>query len=248
MHIKRKLALSFAAAASLLAAGTGAFVYQQDRHTPLTQCLSAHTPKAMGTPVIVVPGFANNDAYMFRLHAYLKDSGYTVYGWNGGLNRGPRKESFDALKTQLASVHRNHNTKVVLVGYSLGGVYARELARAYPDMVHSVVTLGAPFGMANPDGTPDTRISTIYNIAHGKQPTLADLQKSPAVPALSIYSKQDRVVPYTASQTAGDRHAYNSEVTAGHIAMAFNREVASVATAWLANPRAPAAVCTLRYS
>ena len=248
MQKTKKILIGFAAAASVVTAGGGVYLHDQARHTPLTQCLAGNTPRASGAPVIVIPGFANNDTYMSAMHTRLRENGYTVYGWNAGVNTGPNAQSFAALTQQLQTVYQTHHQKVILVGYSFGGVYARELARTNPDMVDSVVTLGAPFALASQSGTPDPKISALYQIAHGKTPTVQDLQTAPPVATLSLYSKNDRIVPWQASQTLGSAQSYNLEITHGHLAMPFNLEAAAITSAWITNRDAALKRCGLKFA
>ncbi len=245
----QKIMAGFAAAAALTAGGVGGAVtialQDQDKNTALAQCLAAATPDAGGAPVIVVPGFMNNDFYMSSLHTRLQQEGYTVYGWGAGLNTGPDAENFSALSEQLDQVYARHQQKVAVVGYSLGGVYARELARIKPDQISHVVTLGAPFGMTDDAGAVDPQVAKLYRIVHGVAPaSRAELTAPPPVSTVSLYSKSDRVVPWTDSQTTPGPQSANVEITQGHIAMPFNREVGAL-TAHLIQPNRAITPATL---
>lgn len=191
------------------------------------------TRKAEGAPVVVVPGFANNDAYMARLHAQLRADGYTVYGWGGGFNTGPDAGDYAQFKARVDEVYRRHNQKVILVGYSMGGVYAREMARANPEQIEKVVTLAAPFGMTDEAGKPDARVAKVFALAHNRAPAKDELLTAPPVPTLSVYSRADNLVPWQDSQSRPGPQSYNLEVRPGHIAMPFNREATAVVSAWL---------------
>ena len=234
----KKTAMAFAAATAMTAGGIGYGLHVQDRATPLSQCLSAQTPHANGAPVIVAPGFMTNDAYMSRLHDNLRARGYTVYAWGGGANTGPDAGDYAAFTRQLEAVYSRHNQKVALVGYSLGGVYARELARANPAQVSRVVTFGAPFGMRDDAGRVDAQVAAIYQMAHSRAPAGSDaLTTPPPVPTLSVYSRSDAVVPWRFSQNAPAAHSYNLAVSYGHIAMPFNREAAAITAHFIAPTR-----------
>ena len=249
MKRTHKIMAGFAAAALLTTGGAGAGVtvalQDQNKNTFVAECLAAATPDAGGAPVIVVPGFMNNDFYMSSLHARLQQEGYTVYGWGAGLNTGPDADNFAAFAQQLDQVYARHQQKVAVVGYSLGGVYARELARIKPDQISHVVTLGARFGMTDDAGAVDPQVAKLYRIVHGVAPaSVADLTAPPPVSTVSLYSKSDRVVPWTDSQTTPGPQSANVEITQGHIAMPFNREVGAL-TAHLIQPNRAITPATL---
>lgn len=222
-RVARFAALFTATAA--LSAGCSTMM-MQDINTPLEQCLISSVAPAGGAPVIVVPGFMTNDAYMGSLQGRLREKGWQVYGWGAGVNTGADAGKARLLQEQLDKVYRRHGQKVAVVGYSLGGVYARELARANPGKVSQVVTLGAPFGLRDDAGQSNARVQRIQNYYNAggttENPALA-----PPVPTVSVYSRNDGLVPWQASQSAG-KGAQNIEVRQGHLTMPFNREVAAV--------------------
>ena len=102
-------------------------------------------PKGDGHPVIFFPGFLTSDIFTLPLQSRVEERGYKVYGWDNGFNLGFDEKTAQHLKKRLKDVFdANGGQKVTLVGHSLGGVYARELAREFPDMVRDVITLGTP--------------------------------------------------------------------------------------------------------
>lgn len=248
MSFKKTITAGFALAAAL-GAGAAVSLQVQDRPTPLSACLASRTPDAAGAPVIVIPGFMTNDAYMSRLQARFREQGYRVYGWNAGLNSGADAGKYAKLQQQLDRAYAAQGRKVTLVGYSLGGVYARELSRANPAKVARVITLAAPFGLQSAKGGPDEAVARLYQIAQGKgkAPQMAEVLAPPPVPTVSFYSRADRVVPWQASQSAPGPQSQNIEIRPGHLAMPFNREVASMVV-FAASPayRAGAAVLPCR--
>jgi pimeloyl-ACP methyl ester carboxylesterase len=97
--------------------------------------------------VMVIPGFLGDDVGNGPLIRFLRGLGYTVTGWQQGRNLGPGSFSEDSLRKTMEKLLIKGNGKVSLVGHSLGGIYAREMARMEPDTVHQVITLGSPFGL-----------------------------------------------------------------------------------------------------
>jgi hypothetical protein len=183
-------------------------------------------PKSMDTHhVIVYPGLAAGDVSTQPLRAFLKDMGYVVHGWYQGMNRGPGRGVLDRLKEQLVAVHKDAGAPVSLIGWSLGGVYARELAKELPKCVRDVMTLGTPFSQS-PRATNAWRV---YEMLSSE--TLPDsmmqlqLADAPPVPFTSVYSKSDGVVAWQASIQAPSKKNHqieNVEVFASHIGMGVN--------------------------
>src|ERR1700726_1779674 len=107
--------------------------------------LLMRAPKGDGHPVLTLPGFLASDLSMAPMRRYLKELGYETYAWKMGRNVGGVSRMRAALRERLAEIHAATSRKVSIVGWSLGGVYARDLALQAPDMVRCVVTLGSPF-------------------------------------------------------------------------------------------------------
>src|ERR1700710_2738021 len=102
-------------------------------------------PRGDGHPVLVLPGFLASDLSTAPLRRYLRELGYDTHGWQMGRNTGGLARMRAALSERLAEIHAATGRKGSLVGWSLGGVYARDLALQVPGVVRSVVTLGSPF-------------------------------------------------------------------------------------------------------
>lgn len=98
-----------------------------------------------GRPVLVIPGFMVHDVISIRLRRTLIEAGYDARGWGMGFNRGLRPDTLENLLALLESIHGENGEKVALVGWSLGGLFAREVAKLHPHMVDRVVTLASPF-------------------------------------------------------------------------------------------------------
>ncbi len=178
-----------------------------------------------GTHVIVFPGLSAGDISTVPLRKYLNSLGYATEGWNQGLNLGPRSGVLDAAQHQIRQVFETTGRKVSLVGWSLGGVYARELAKMMPEMVHCVITLGTPFA-----GSPrSTNAWRLYELATGRNSAIEhshyDLPMAPTVPTSSIFSRTDGVVAWQGSIQAlcqVNPHTENIEVFASHVGIGLN--------------------------
>ena len=180
---------------------------------------------AHGSSVIVFPGLSAGDLSTVPLRKYLDSLGYATEGWNQGLNLGPRPGVLEAARQQITDTFNQSGSKVSLIGWSLGGVYARELAKMMPEMVHCVITLGTPFA-----GSPkSTNAWRVYEFASGRKTEIEranfDLPTAPTVPTTSIYSKTDGVVAWQGSIQAPCKvnpHTENIEVFASHVGMGLN--------------------------
>jgi pimeloyl-ACP methyl ester carboxylesterase len=175
-----------------------------------------------GHPVIVFPGLAAGDFSTILLRNFLKAQGYHTYGWDLGLNFGPREGVISKSVKRIRQIHQDAGRKVSLIGWSLGGIYAREFAKALPDAVRAVITLGTPF-TGDPKATNAWRL---YEFASGHKlddpEMLAHLREAPPVPTTSIFSRSDGVVAWPLSLQEEATHAENIEVQASHIGLGMN--------------------------
>ena len=187
--------------------------------------LLQRAPQGDGHSVIVFPGLTAGDATTVPLRRYLDSRNYDVSGWGQGLNLGPRDGVLEAAKRQLQEVCESSGNKVSLVGWSLGGIYARELAKEMPDKVRCAITLGTPFS-GSPRSTNSWRF---YQMASGRNVEREvenyHLAEAPPVPTTSIYTRTDGVVAWKGSiqaPTASQPQTENIEVIASHIGIGVN--------------------------
>lgn len=178
-----------------------------------------------GHPVIVFPGLSAGDGSTLPLRIYLQNLGYDVSGWNQGYNFGPRAGILDTALRQLQDTFEASSEKVSLLGWSLGGIYARELAKIAPQWVRCVVTMGTPFAGSH----HDTNAWKLYELTSGKSIEQAvgqfDLPAAPPVPTTSIFSRTDGVVAWPASIQRVEKrqpHTENIEVIASHLGLGLN--------------------------
>lgn len=179
-------------------------------------------PAGDGHPVLVFPGLAAGDATTLVIRRFLSDLGYQSYAWEQGLNFGPRPGVLETCIDRIRQLRAEHGRPVSLVGWSLGGVYARELAKILPDDVRQVITLGSPF-TGNPKATNAWRV---YTLVSGEkdidEERFASLRETPRVPTTSIYSRTDGVVAWQCSVEQETATSENIEVHASHVGMGMN--------------------------
>ena len=186
--------------------------------------LLMRAPRGDGHPVLALPGFLASELSMAPLRRYLKQLGYDAYAWKMGRNLGGIASRRNALKKLLTEIHDSTGRKVSIVGWSLGGVYARDLALQLPDMVRSVITLGSP--LAN--DVRATNATRLYEALSGEtveansELTRAITGDLP-VPVTSIYSRTDGIVNWRTSLVKPSATAENIEVhLASHIGIGVN--------------------------
>ena len=192
--------------------------------------LLATAPRGDGHPVLVLPGFMTSDSSTRVLRRFLKALGYDAHTWNLGRNLGPRAigAQGEKLVERLREVHEATGQKVSLVGWSLGGVMARLLARRAPDAIRQVVTLGSPF-----NGSPkSSNVWRLYELMSGSkvdgvhtQDMLAEIAARPAVPCSAIYSKADGVVAWQTCCESEDATSESIEVHGSHCGLGVNPSV-----------------------
>ena len=193
-------------------------------------------PQGDGHPVLVVPGLIASDLSTRVLRRYLRDRGYRVHGWGLGRNVGLKSGVEAAMFERLDALHARYERKISLVGWSLGGLYARVLAKHRPDKVRSVVTLGSPFA-GHPRSTNAWRV---YEWASGQRAddpvTHERLRGSLTMPSTSIYSRSDGIVAWQTSIDQESEISENIEVIASHIGLGVHPAVLYALADRLAQP------------
>src|ERR1700712_4384882 len=186
--------------------------------------LLMRAPRGDGHPVLTLPGFLASDLSMAPMRRYLKELGYDTYAWRMGRNIGGVSRMRAALRDRLVEIHSATGRKVSIVGWSLGGVYARDLALQAPDMVRYVMTLGSPFA----GDVRATNATRLYEALSGEVvEDNSELTKAIAgdlpVPVSSIYSRTDGIVNWHTSLLRPSDTAENIEVhLASHIGLGVN--------------------------
>ncbi len=181
-------------------------------------------PHGDGHPVLVLPGFMASDRSTEILRDFLERKRFTPEPWKLGRNLGPRGKTWDMMLGRVNEIHARSGRKVSLVGWSLGGVYAREIAKRRPDAVRQVITLGSPFGT----GGRHSNTSRLYrslnrdNQAALREQIAANLHLPPPVPSTAIYSKTDGIVPWRSCLEPETETTENIEVPGSHCGLGVN--------------------------
>ena len=195
-------------------------------------------PHGRGEPVLVLPGFLADDASTWLLRRFIDSIGYAAHGWGLGRNTGPGALLVDGALALARELATNGKT-VNLVGWSRGGIIAREVARARPDVVRQVITLGTPVH----GGPSASSIGRFASASLGLSPeALRALQrqreKTPInVPITAIYSKSDGVVAWRAALDHLNPDVEHVEVVSSHVGLGVNADVYRIIAERLQRPR-----------
>jgi len=202
-----------------------------------TQSTLARPGHGDGHPVLVIPGFGTGDSTTQPLRWALKRHGYTALPWGLGSNFGPTRKIARELRLLLSEIHREHGRNVTLIGWSLGGLLARTLAREYPDIVRQVITLGSPYRMMDNDEAlsfPGSIAQLVFNRLREGHDHSFEILRVPEqdrvpliVPATSIYSRTDNIADWrrcidATGPDAPNPRAENIEVRTSHLGLASN--------------------------
>ena len=176
-------------------------------------------PLGDGHPILVLPGLAAGDTTTMILRGFLRSRGFSPKGWGQGVNLGLREGVLERAHNTLRELWAEQGRSVSVVGWSLGGLYARELAKHSPEMVRLVITLGSPF-----TGHPrETNAWRLYELASGHRIDSHDfhgpLRTPPPVPTTSIWSRTDGVVSWRCSVEKRHELAENIVVDSSHIGL-----------------------------
>ncbi len=195
--------------------------------------IAAAAQPADGHPVVLFPGLGSSGIALRPLRKHCQALGYDALDWGRGRNTGPRGDVDSWLAALAAHTQRLlgwRRQSVTLLGWSLGGLYAREVAKLLGPQVRQVITIGTPF---NADAD-HTNVGWVFRMLNGTSPVFDQgisrrLRTPPAVPTTSIYSRADGVVAWqTCTHPSEAPHTEDIEVNSSHLGMGWNAEVLDV--------------------
>lgn len=175
--------------------------------------------------IMVIPGLLCTDLSTTLLRQYLQKLGYRVYGWEMGRNLG-RIENIETLANKIELLSKKHNQKVTLIGWSMGGIFAREVAKLKTDYVDRVLTIGSPF--ANVYAPNHAKwIFDLLNDSKDLKPEIVNqLSEPPPQPTAALYSLSDGIVPWQACMDTPTSELHqNYKIESSHFGMGANPTV-----------------------
>jgi pimeloyl-ACP methyl ester carboxylesterase len=195
-------------------------------------------PRGDGHPVLVLPGLMASDVSTRALRGALRAAGYRVHGWRLGRNIGPTARAMTGMRERLDDLNQRYGRQVSVIGWSLGGIFARELARGAPTAVRQVVTLGSPFRLAHGSQTRAHRLFNRFSHLHvGRWELPLEHGHGPLpVPTTSIYSRHDGIVAWPACLNDASPLAENIAVVSSHLGLGHHPAVIWAVADRLAQP------------
>jgi dienelactone hydrolase len=178
---------------------------------------------------MVIPGFLAHDRHTTQLRRALAKAGFRVHPWRLGWNMGARADTLEKLKQAVDLC--GHDEPILVVGWSLGGLYAREIARFEPERVRAVVTLGSP---VSGDRRRYTNVWKLYEWVAGHpvdDPPIPDHEEKPPVPTLALWSADDGIVGAPSARGTRDSHDEAVEVGTSHMGFAMSAKNARAVVA-----------------
>lgn len=172
-------------------------------------------------PVITLPGFMASDLAMRQLRSSLRGAGFRAYGWGLGRNRGTTADILDRLDARVDEIIAREGRLPALVGWSLGGLFAREYAKTYPHKVARVVTMGTPFSGSR----RANHAWRLYQLVAGHDVDTPPLPLHPAakppVPTFALWSASDGIVAASCARGLPHESDHAAEVNCRHISFSF---------------------------
>jgi pimeloyl-ACP methyl ester carboxylesterase len=192
-------------------------------------------PRGDGHPILVLPGFMASDFSTRTLRAFLRGLGYAAHGWKLGRNVGPSPEVAARMVERVQDIRRRYGRSVTLIGWSLGGIYARELARRFASDVRQVITLASPF--------VDVEATNVPEYLRARRFTLPDeadyrrlLREPLPVPMAALYSRTDGVAAWQSCCVEEGPLSQSIEVASSHFGIGHHPVALLVIADRLAQP------------
>lgn len=208
------------------------------QHQPVRQAAAATHP------VVIFPGLASNGLAVGPLRRHCGALGHPAVDWGRGFNTGPSGEVglwLDELAADTEALLEPIPGRASLIGWSLGGFYAREVAKRIPHRVRQVITIGTPF-----NGDPShTNVEWLFKLLNRStalkdSQLTAQLRTPPPLPCTAVFSRGDGIVDWDGCRHIADGPSYrNVGITGSHLGMGWNPEVLQVVRRQLAEHNDP---------
>ncbi|RMF02262.1 MAG: alpha/beta hydrolase [Bacteroidetes bacterium] len=211
-----------------LTEGFRALVVERARYERFMRSYPFAAHQGDGHPVLVLPGLMASDVSTRPLRRFIRKLGYTPYRWGLGTNTA-KMEDYQKMLAKLEKIYLKHEQKVSLIGWSLGGIFARQMAKEKPQLVRQLIMLGTPF--AGPEQPNNAKwfyelLTTLRKDAPLDEEWVKDIPRPAPVPTTAIYSRSDGIVPWEVCREAVEDELHqNVEVESSHFGMGLNPQV-----------------------
>lgn len=182
-------------------------------------------------PVLVLPGFMTGDFCTSPMRTFLNSIGYCAEPWELGINTGPTNKLINSVASRVMELYEKYNKPINLVGWSLGGIYAREIAKRLPDQIDKVITLGTPFNGLNVELVKKYFLDSGINDLDALTPKMVNqLHIQSGHPYTSIYSKSDQLINWRACYIKNNlaQKIESVEIDSSHFGMCHNPSAINV--------------------
>lgn len=192
-----------------------------------TKPLHRFLPQGDHHPVLVIPAFMSSDGLTAQFRQSLDALGYDSYGWELGINSGIRSTYLKQLELQLKEIVLQRGQPVSIIGWSLGGLYARALANQFPDCVRQVITLGSPFAIPSTEMQGVNKgIAKLYSVFNDLEDPMLETpelwQQTPPVPFTGIYTESDGIIHWHYCLDRHSERSQNIRVLGSHVGLTHN--------------------------
>ena len=174
-----------------------------------------------GAPIITLPGFCAGDLSMMQMRQNLRAAGFRARGWGMGPNLGARADTLEQIHRRVTSITDREGRAVHLVGWSLGGVFAREYAKYHPAGVASVITMGSPFSGSRRANHAWRLYQIIAGHSVDDPPIVFHPEPRPIAPTYALWSPRDGVVAPACAQGRDDERDRAIQLDCGHLGFSY---------------------------
>jgi pimeloyl-ACP methyl ester carboxylesterase len=181
-------------------------------------------PVGSGQPILTLPGFLAGDMSMHQMRRNLNAAGFKAKRWKQGANLGAREDTIDRMHERVLHTVDREGRKVHLVGWSLGGLFAREYAKHHPENVASVITMGTPFSGSRRANHAWRLYEMVAKHSVESPPVPFHPAPKPTVPTYALWSASDGIIAPACAQGGEDERDAAIELSCGHLGFAYAQE------------------------
>jgi pimeloyl-ACP methyl ester carboxylesterase len=187
-------------------------------------------PHGRGHRVLVIPGLLTGDPFTLPLRNFLAACGYRAEGWGLGLNWGPTPRLVEGLRARLAEAADDEGGPVSVIGVSMGGILARDLAHDHPERVRRLVTIVSPVRF--PTASPLEPVVRLLSPFYSDEVSAARYGGPLPMPVMAVFTRSDGLLAWQ-SCTGGAGDCHEVEVDGAHATICRNPSVHRAVAEWL---------------
>lgn len=182
-------------------------------------------PAGDGHPVLVLPGFTASDSSTNVLRRFLRTLGYQTHGWGLGRNMGPTARVVSSIPELIHRLSDESGEKISIIGWSLGGIYARHEAARAPSRIRQLITLATPVSTGVREVSNASPLFDALQAIHVPGHPMLDDGEPLDVPVTAVHTRSDAIVPWQSCLVQEAPNAENLRVRGSHSGLGFNPAV-----------------------